>query len=88
MNLTQVIDWSGEALRISLLLAGPLLAVALVVGILVGIVQTITQMHEPVVGQVPRLVAVTLAALLLLPWLLSRWVAYASSLIESLPDQL
>ena len=74
METSQVIDWSREALRMALLLGGPLLAVALVVGLVVGIGQTLTQLHEPVVGLVPRLVVVVLAALVLLPWLLGRWV--------------
>ena len=88
MEMAQVIDWSREALRMALLLGGPLLAVALVVGLVVGVGQTLTQMHEPVVGQVPRLIAVLVAALIALPWLLGRWVAYAVDLIGSIPDRL
>ena len=83
-----VIDWTREALRMALLLGGPLLAVALVVGLVVGVGQTLTQMNEPVVGQVPRLVAVLAAALIALPWLIGRWVAYAVELIGSIPDRL
>ena len=58
MDMTQVIDWSREALRMALLLGGPLLAAALLVGLLINVGQTLTQLHEPVVGLVPRLVAV------------------------------
>ena len=86
--MDQVIDWSREALRMALLLGGPLLAVALVVGLVVGVGQTLTQMNEPVVGQVPRLVAVVAAGLIALPWLIGRWVAYAVELIGSIPDRL
>ena len=86
--MDQVIDWSREAVRMALLLGGPLLAVALVVGVLVGIGQTLTQMNDPIVAQVPRLVAVLLAVLLGLPWLIGRWVAYATDLISSIPDLL
>jgi flagellar biosynthesis protein FliQ len=86
--MDQVIDGSREALRMALLLGGPLLAVALVVGLVVGIGQTLTQMSEPVVGQVSRLVAVMVASLMVLPWLLGRWVAYAVDLIGSIPDRL
>ena len=88
MEMTEVIDWSREALRMALLLGGPPLAVALVVGLVVGIGQTLTQMHEPVVGQVSRLVAVLAAVLIALPWLLGRWVAYAADLIGSIPDRI
>jgi flagellar biosynthesis protein FliQ len=88
MDTAQVIDWSREALRMALLLGGPPLVVALLVGVLVGIGQTLTQMHEPVVGLVPRLVAVLLIVLAALPWFLSSWVAYASDLIGTLPERL
>jgi flagellar biosynthesis protein FliQ len=80
-----LIDWSREALRLSLLMGGPLLAVALAVGLLVGIGQTMTQLHEPVVGLVPRLVAVTVAALVLLPWLVTKWIGFTGPLFEALP---
>ncbi|MBX6316563.1 MAG: flagellar biosynthetic protein FliQ [Isosphaeraceae bacterium] len=88
MEMGLVIDWSREALRMALLLGGPLLLVALAVGLVVGVGQTLTQMHDPVVGLVPRLVAVVLAVLAALPWLVGRWVAYAVELISSIPDQL
>jgi flagellar biosynthetic protein FliQ len=88
MDMTQVIDWSSEALQMSLLLGGPPLMAALLVGLVVGIGQTLTQMHEPVVAFVPRLLAVMLVVLALLPWLLGRWVGFASTLIESIPSRL
>jgi flagellar biosynthesis protein FliQ len=88
VDLTHVIDWSREALRMALLLGGPLLAVALLTGLLINIVQTLTQLHEPVVGLVPRLVTVLLVLLALLPWLIGRWVSFAGDLIGSIPDLL
>ncbi len=61
---------------------------ALVVGLVVGVGQTLTQMNEPVVGQAARLVAVLAAVLAALPWLMGRWVAYAVELFGSIPDRL
>ena len=87
MGMSSVVDWSREAIRMAIVLGGPLLLAALVVGLVVGVVQTLTQMHEPVVGQVPRLIAVAVVAILALPWMMSLWVAYARGLIESLPDR-
>ena len=88
MDMGQVVDWSREALRMALLLGGPPLLAALVVGLLVGLGQTLTQMHEPVVGQIPRLVVVLLVVLVVLPWLLGCWVGYTTELIGSLPDRI
>jgi flagellar biosynthesis protein FliQ len=88
VDMSHAIVWSREALRMSLLLGGPLLAAAFLVGLLVNIGQTLTQLHEPVVGLVPRIAAVTVVLLLILPWLLTRWVSFAVELIESIPSLL
>jgi flagellar biosynthesis protein FliQ len=88
VDISHAIVWSREALRMSLLLGGPLLAAAFVVGLLVNIGQTLTQLHEPVVGLIPRIAAVTAVLLLILPWLLTRWVSFAVELIESIPSLL
>jgi flagellar biosynthesis protein FliQ len=88
MDPTQAIDWSREALRMALLLGGPPLLVALAVGLVMGIGQTLTQLHEPVIALIPRLLAVLVAVLALLPWLLGRWLTFAVALIESIPERL
>lgn len=88
MDMTHAVDWSRQALWMALLLGGPLLVAAFAVGLLINVGQTLTQLHEPVVGLVPRLAVVTLVLLLVLPWLLSRWVAFAVDLIGSIPDLL
>jgi flagellar biosynthetic protein FliQ len=88
VDMSHAIVWSREALRMSLLLGGPLLAAAFLVGLLVNIAQTLTQLHEPVVGLIPRITAVTVVLLLILPWLLTRWISFAVELIESIPSLL
>jgi flagellar biosynthesis protein FliQ len=42
-------------------------------------------LHEPVVGLIPRLVAVALVLLVIMPWLISRWVSFAVEMIGSIP---
>lgn len=88
MSTEQVIDCSREAIRMALLLGGPILLVALVVGLLIGLIQTMTQMHEPVVAMIPRLMAVLVAGMVSLPWLVSRWIAFAVELIGSIPERM
>jgi len=88
VDVTHAIEWSREAMRMALLLGGPLLATALLVGLLINVGQTLTQLHEPVVGLIPRLVAVALVLLMILPSLVSRWVLFAVELIGSIPDLL
>jgi flagellar biosynthesis protein FliQ len=88
MDATHAIECSRGALQMALLLAGPVLATAFLVGLLINVGQTLTQLHEPVVGLIPRLVVVTLVVALILPWLLSRCVSFATDLISSIPSFL
>ncbi len=88
MDITHAVDWSRQALWTALILGGPLVLAAFLVGFLVNVGQTLTQLHEPVVGMVPRLAAVALVLLLILPWLLGRWVSFAVELIRSIPELL
>lgn len=88
MDMALAVQWSQDALRMALLLGGPPLLIALAVGLVIGIGQTLTQMHEPVVALIPRMVAVVLIVLVALPWFLSCWTSYAAELIRSLPAQL
>ncbi len=88
VDLDQVTVWTREALRMTLLLGGPLLASALLVGLAVNILQTLTQLNEPVVGLVPRVATVVVALLLLIPWLLGRWINFTVDLIASIPNML
>jgi flagellar biosynthesis protein FliQ len=88
VDLDLVTDWTREALRMTLLLGGPMLASALLVGLAVNVLQTLTQLNEPVVGLVPRLATVIVVLLLLVPWLLGRWMSFTVDLIGSIPDLL
>ena len=88
MDISHAVDWSRQALWMALLLGGPLLVAAFLVGLIVNLGQTLTQLHEPVVGMIPRLAAVALVLLLILPWILTHWVSFAVDLIRSIPDLL
>ncbi|GIW86022.1 MAG: hypothetical protein KatS3mg108_0346 [Isosphaeraceae bacterium] len=84
MDVTRLVDWTREGFRVALLLGGPPLLAAVLVGLIVGAIQTMTQLHEPVVAQVPRLLVVLGVVVALLPWLVTTWVAFARALITGL----
>lgn len=88
MDLTQAVDWSREALKLALVLSGPLVLAALATGLVMGAIQTMTQLHEPTVGLAPRLAVVGLATLLFLPWILARVASFTAELIDSIPGML
>jgi type III secretion HrpO family protein len=74
-----------EALWVVLLVSAPPLLAALAVGLVTGVVQAATQVQEPTVAVVPRLVAVLGALAVAAPWIAARVVQFARASLELLP---
>ncbi len=80
-----IVDLARNAMLMALSLAAPMLIVALAVGLLVSVVQAVTQIQEQTLTFVPKLLAVALVALIALPWMLQMAVKYTSELLRSIP---
>lgn len=85
MSHLLIVDLARNALMVALMLAGPLLAIALGVGLLISVVQAVTSIQEQTLSFVPKLFAVAAAFLLALPWMLQVMVKYTTELFRSLP---
>ena len=85
MSHTLVVDLARNAIFLALLLAAPMLLVALGVGLIVSVLQAVTQIQEQTLAFVPKLVAVGAVFLLALPWMLQLAVRYATELFRSIP---
>jgi len=68
-----------ETLFMTLSLAGPILGVGLVVGLLVAIFQAVTSVQEQTLSIIPKMLAVSVALTVLLPWMLSRLVSFTAA---------
>ncbi len=86
MTPETVMSIGGRALEITLLLAGPLLLVALVTGLIVGAFQAATQINEMTLSFIPKLLAMALALVIIGPWMLKTLVSYTHELFESIPS--
>lgn len=85
MTDLMVVDLARRAMLMALALGGPLLLVALVVGLLISVVQAVTQVQEQTLAFVPKLVAVGLVFLVGLPWMIQMAVTYTTELFRTLP---
>ena len=81
-------DTARQAVMLGLEMAGPVLLVILVVGLVVGTLQAATQIQDQSVGFVVRLLAVAVTLVVLLPWMLDRLVVYSADLFERIPSML
>jgi flagellar biosynthetic protein FliQ len=84
MSIAAVVDLFRQALMTAFWIALPLLVIGFLVGIAISLVQVITSMQDASFGTVPRLAAFLLGTLVLLPWMLSRIVAYTTALFGDL----
>ena len=85
MSHQLVIDLSREAIMTALMLAAPLLLIALGVGLTVSIIQSVTQIQEQSLVFVPKLVLVGGAFIVGLPWLLQVLIKFTEQVIRGIP---
>jgi flagellar biosynthetic protein FliQ len=85
MTPETVMGIGQHALQMTLMLAAPLLLVALCVGLLVGIFQAATQINEMTLSFIPKLLGMAAALVLAGPWMLKELVSYTRELIQSIP---
>jgi flagellar biosynthesis protein FliQ len=84
MNQQLAVELIRQALITTMWLCTPILAVLFVIGIAVSLLQTLTSIQDPSFGAVPRLAALFLTLLIVLPWLLMRITTYTEQLITNL----
>jgi flagellar biosynthesis protein FliQ len=75
-----------EAITLTLMLAAPALGFALVVGLVVSILQAVTQINEVTLSFVPKIVAVFASLVIFGPWMLNTMLGYTARLLSFLPS--
>ncbi|NMC44017.1 MAG: flagellar biosynthesis protein FliQ [candidate division Zixibacteria bacterium] len=85
MTPQYVLSLGREAITLTLLVSAPMLIFGLVVGLLISILQAVTQIHEMTLTFIPKIVAVALALLLFLPWIINIMVDFTTRLFGTIP---
>ncbi len=88
MTDTFIIDIIREALFTVIILALPTLAVALMVGLTVGLLQATTQVQEQSLAFVPKIIAVLVSLAVTAPWLIRVITEFTTKIFSRLPDVL
>jgi flagellar biosynthesis protein FliQ len=88
MDPQDAIDLGREAVWVVLLVGSPVLLAGLAIGLIVGLLQAMTQIQEATVAFVPKLVVMVLVLSLALPWLIAQMVQYSNDLITAIPGRL
>jgi flagellar biosynthetic protein FliQ len=84
MTAETVLDLARQGVYYILIVSGPLLLLALAVGLIISIFQAATQIQEQTLAFIPKIVAVFLGIILFGPWMISHMVQYATEIFSNL----
>jgi flagellar biosynthetic protein FliQ len=82
MSAEQVIDLAREAIFVLIKLGLPIMLVALLVGLAISLLQALTQMQEMTLSFVPKILAIFLTTVLVLPFMIATLVGFGEELFQ------
>lgn len=88
MDENLIFDLTRQALWIAVRMSAPLLVVALVTGVVIGLFQALTSVQEMTLTFVPKLVAVAVILLFMGNWMMHEMVTFTQTIIKDLPNYL
>jgi flagellar biosynthetic protein FliQ len=85
MDPMVVVEIGQQSLVLVMLISGPLLLAGLVVGLMVGVFQAVTQIHEMTLTFIPKILAIVGVLLAMLPWMIMKMVDFTIALFNRIP---
>jgi flagellar biosynthetic protein FliQ len=86
MDQSQIMEVGAKAMWVTLQVSMPVLGVALVVGLLVSIFQAVTQLQEPTLTFIPKILAGVVVIVIAGPWMLNTMLGFTIDLWAGIPD--
>jgi flagellar biosynthetic protein FliQ len=80
LTLEQAIDLLRDAMFVTLVIIGPILVIGMVVGLVISLVQAVTQIQEQTLAFVPKIFAMAIAIVFVMPWMFQRLLEYTRHL--------
>ena len=85
MDSTQVVDLARQAVMLMLVVSAPVLVVGMAVGLIISILQAVTQVQEQTLSFVPKIVVMLLVAVLTAPWATQKLLEFSREMLGTLP---
>jgi len=86
MDPQAAVDLVRLATWMTMIIGAPLLGIGMLVGLLISLLQAVTQLQDQTLSSVPKLMAMALALVVCLPWLTDRMVEYTRDLWVQIPQ--
>ncbi|RKQ37498.1 flagellar biosynthesis protein FliQ [Oceanobacillus halophilus] len=84
MNSENVLALAESSIYTLLLVTGPLLILAVAVGLIISIFQATTQIQEQTLAFVPKIIAVLVGLVFLGPWMLTTIVEFTTNIFQNI----
>jgi flagellar biosynthetic protein FliQ len=84
MNADHVLDLARESILVMIKVGAPVMLVALVVGIVIALIQALTQMQEMTLSFVPKVLAIFVTILLSLPFMTNTLISFGEDLFRQI----
>ncbi|WP_217921576.1 flagellar biosynthesis protein FliQ [Miltoncostaea oceani] len=86
MDQGQIMEIGARAMWVTLQISMPVLGVSLVVGLLVSIFQAVTQLQEPTLTFIPKILAVVVVIVVAGPWMMNTLLSFTIDLWAGIPS--
>jgi len=88
MTPDTVIEIGQQALKVTALLAAPMLLSVLIIGLLVGMFQTVTSIQEMTLTFIPKLIVLAAILAMMGPWMLDVIVSFTLQIFHEIPEMI
>jgi flagellar biosynthesis protein FliQ len=88
MTPESVMTLGRQAMEVTLMIAAPMLLVALAIGLAVSIFQAATQINETTLSFIPKLVGIFISLIIAGPWMLSVMLDYMRQMLTGIPGMV
>ncbi len=85
MTPESVMTMGRHAIEVTLMVAAPMLLIALTIGLIVSIFQAATQINEQTLSFIPKLVGIFVALVIAGPWMLTVMLDYMREMFTNIP---
>ena len=85
MTPEYIVHLGQQAIYLMLLISAPMLIAGLVVGLGISILQAVTQIHEVTLTFIPKILIVSLALMIALPWMIQKLIDFMTMLMHQIP---
>lgn len=88
MMIDHAVDLGREAILLTLIVGAPVMGMAIIVGLTISILQAVTQIQDQTIALIPKIVAMLLMLLYVLPWIMSQMVEYVTGIYGGIPGSI